>query len=133
MSLVAIRAALEQRLDAMTPALATAWENAPFTPTIGTPHQRVHLLPAEADNPEQSGGYIERGYLQVTLKYPLQAGTGAAAARAQLVRDQFPRALSLTSGGIVVQITRTPAIGGGTTDGDWWSVPIKIFWQAQFM
>ena len=51
MSVVAIRAALEARLNAMTPTLDTAWENTTFVPKEGTPYQRVYLLPAIPENP----------------------------------------------------------------------------------
>jgi len=36
MSVVSIRAALETALAAITPAMSTAYENAPFTPVNGT-------------------------------------------------------------------------------------------------
>ena len=43
MSLSIIRKALEQRLAALAPAIATAYENAPFVPAVGTPYQRVSM------------------------------------------------------------------------------------------
>ena len=50
MSITAIRATLESALDGMTPALATAWENMPFTPITGIPYQRAYLMDADPDN-----------------------------------------------------------------------------------
>ena len=46
MSLISIRSALEVALNAMTPSVSTAPENAPFTPVAGTPYQKLYLMPA---------------------------------------------------------------------------------------
>lgn len=133
MSLTLIRAALETQLNAMAPAIATAWENAEFAvPAPTVPYQRVDLMLATPENPETGAGYRELGYMQVTLKYPLNGGPGAAAARAAAIRATFPKNLALTSGGVVTTISKTPAVSVGVVDGDRWSVPVKIPFHANF-
>ena len=125
MSIVSVRAALETKLNAMTPALATAWENAPYTPIAGTPYQAVYLLPT-VENPTMGDGfYRELGIFQISLFYPLQAGPGAAAARAELIRTSFKRGTSMVSGTVTVRIGNTPEIGQGRIEGDRWHVPVK--------
>lgn len=126
MSLVAVRAALETALDAMGPALATAWENTPYTPAVGTPYQRVYLLAAEPDNPEMGGSVIERGFMQVSLCYPLGTGPAAAAARAELIRQTFKRGNAFTASGIVTQVERTPEIAPAMIDDDRFVVPVRV-------
>ena len=59
MTIVAVRAALETALAAMSPALPLAYENVPYTHVPGTPFARVYLLPARPENPE-FGGLHER-------------------------------------------------------------------------
>lgn len=130
MSLAAVRAALETRLAAMAPALATAWENADFAPTGAAPYQQVFLMPAEPDNAVYGTNYQERGLLQVTLSYPLGAGVKDAVARAQLLRAQFQRGLSLVSGGVTVTIERTPEISQGVVEDDRYRLPVRIRWYA---
>ena len=131
MSIVSVRAALEAKLNAMTPSLSTAWENVPFTPVTGTPYQMVFLLPATPANPTMGDGYYrEQGIFQVTLMYPLQAGPKTAADRAELIRAAFKRGTSMTSGGITTIVERTPEIGQGRVDGDRWALPVKIRWYA---
>lgn len=131
MSRASIRAALETRVAALTPALSTAWENHAFTPPVPTtPYQRVFLLFSEPDDREAGAHYQERGYLQVTLFYPLQAGASAAEARAMALAAHFVKGTSISSGGIVVVIDRTPAIGNGRADVDRWAVPVKIPFHA---
>lgn len=126
MSQAAIRAALETALAAMSPALSTAYENVAFTPTAGTAYQKCHILFADPDNTEAGRNYKEQGYMQVTLMYPQAKGSAEAAARAAMLRVTFKKNTSFTSGGHIVTVNRTPAIGNGVPDGDRWSVPVKI-------
>ena len=131
MSITHVRAALETKLNAMAPALQTAWENVGYTPVTGTAYQACYLMPAEPENPTLGDGYYrEHGILQISLFYPLQAGPQAAEARAQLIRTTFARGTSMTSGGVTVRIEATPYIGQGRQDGDRWHVPVKIRWFA---
>lgn len=126
MSLVLVRSALEVALAAMSPALSTAYENAPFSPAIGTPYQRVFLLAAEPANPEMGRKVTEQGILQVSLAYPLEAGPAAATARAELIRATFYRGATFTASGVSVTIERTPEIAPGRVEEDRWVVPVRI-------
>jgi len=129
-SLAAVRQALEQRLDALLPALETGWENQDFDPPSADPFQEVQLLPTEPDNPEFGPLVVEQGILQVTLCYPLGAGPAAAAARAELVQAQFARGTSLVQGGVVVTIERTPEIGVALIDDARYRLPVRVRWYA---
>ena len=127
MSIVNVRAALETKLNGMTPALPTSWENIPYIPVAGTAYQEAYVLPATPDNPTLGDGfYREQGIFQITLLYPLQAGTATAAARAQLIRTTFKRGTSMVSGAVTVRVDRTPEISPGRVDGDRFSIPVKI-------
>ena len=132
MSIVNVRAALETKLKAITPAISTAWENVAFEPVTGTPYQAAYVLPAEPANPTMGAGhYREQGLFQINLFYPSQVGTATAAARAEAIRIAFKRGTTMTSGSIKVIVTATPYIGQGRTDGDRWMVPVKIRWKAE--
>ncbi|WP_434033718.1 phage tail terminator-like protein [Cupriavidus sp. a3] len=126
MSNVAVRKALETRLNAMAPALATAWQNVQFTPAAGVPYQRADLLLGAPENPAYGDYYREVGVLQVSLMYPSGAGPGAAEARAAAIRDWFKRGTTLVADGIEVVVQRTPTIAAGYADGDRWRVPVSI-------
>jgi len=131
MSIVNIRAALETRLNAISPSLATAWESVPYTPVTGTPFQQVNLLLNEAENPTLGDGmYRVTGFLQVLLCYPPGTGPKAASARAELIRNQFQRGLGLSSGGTDVLIDRTPTIAQAIIDGDRYRLPVTIYFSA---
>ncbi|MGO4326736.1 phage tail terminator-like protein [Cupriavidus sp. 2TAF22] len=145
MSNALVRKGLETRLNAMAPALATAWQNVSFKPPPGTPYQEVHLLWGAPENPAFGSYYREVGVFQVSLMYPQGTGPAAADARAAAVRDWFKRGTTIhvfpdgasmvldfvnqvyqLDPGLDVIIERTPAIADGYQDGDRWRVPISI-------
>lgn len=111
---------------------ATSFENVAFAPPLlSVPYQQAFTLFARPDNREMGSRHQELGYMQVNLKYPLQAGTSAVGARAELFRTTFKRGNSFTSGGVTVNITDTPEISQGVSDGTMYSVPVKIRFVAQ--
>lgn len=134
MSAVLVRAALEAAIAAMTPPLATDWENdgyktaagTPGSPVPGTPYQEVRLLLAEPDNSAFGSLYTEQGYMQVKLKYPNIGGTGAATARAELIRSTFTRGATFTASGQKVHVTRTPEISPGPSEDDRFVLLVKV-------
>lgn len=134
MSAVLIRTALETALAAMSPALATVWENSDYrtaagtigAPVEGTPYQQVWLMFATPDNPEISNGYTERGILQVDLRYPLKAGPIPAATRAELIRTTFKRGNAYSASGVTVQIEHTAEISPGRVEDDRYVIPVRV-------
>ncbi len=130
MSNVSARAALQTKLSGMA-ALATAWENVPYTPVVGTPYQAAYCLFAEPENPTMGDDYHRiQGIFQVSLFYPLSVGTASAEARADLIQSTFKRGTSMTSGSVTVIIEKTPEISPGRVDGDRWHIPVKIRFYA---
>lgn len=129
-TIAAIRSALEMRLSLITPALPTAYENSGFKPTTGVAFQRATLLPATPDNPVFGGGHVEQGVFHVLLCYPLGSGSADANARAELVRANFPRGLSLPKDGVITIIDRTPEIQKSDDDGAFYLVPVLVRWYA---
>ncbi|MHB1125238.1 MAG: DUF4128 domain-containing protein [Ramlibacter sp.] len=135
MSEVLIRKALEDRLASLPGGLgdaATAYENAAYTPQAGQPYQRANLLPATPDNAIQgAASYLDVGVFQITLLYPLGAGTGDAALMAEALRQHFRRGTTLTEGELSVLVTHTPHVARGYPDGDRWTVPVSVRYQCQ--
>lgn len=134
MSITNIRAALETALNAITPSLATVWQNMPYTPVKGTAYQEVYLMPATPANPTLGDGYYrEQGILQINLMYPILTGAGTAEARAELIRTKFKRGASFTYSTDTVIIETTPEILQGRVSGennDKWCVPVRVRWFA---
>jgi hypothetical protein len=131
MSLAAIRSALETQLATITPALVTAYENAPYTPVAGTPYQAPYVLLAQPDNSEIGPGFNDQGIFQVNLFYPKDAGPAAAQARAELIRTAFPFAASFVSGTTTVNITATPEVAPARAEDDRYLLPVKVRFRAR--
>lgn len=130
MSAVKISIALETAINAMTPALATVWENTAYKPAVGTAYQRVDILFAQPVNNEFGSRHREQGYMQVSLFYPLLTGKSAILTRAGLIRSTFYRGASFTKDGIVTVISDTPEITAGETDGDFHTRIVKVRFYA---
>lgn len=128
-----IRRALEVALAAMTPTLATAYENASFTPPApSVAYQQAWLLLAPPANLEigRAGLHRQDGFLQVDLRYPLSAGSAPAITRAELIRSTFFRGASFTASGVTVNISGTPEIMPSRTEADRFVVPVRIPFYA---
>lgn len=131
MSTEKIRRALEIRLSQMSPELATAYENVAFEPESGTPYQIVFMLYAEPDGVILGCGIRrEIGIFQVTLMYPSDTAYGDCQARADAIRDWFPRGLSLSHDGQSVMISRHPSKITFGTEEDRYKVIVSIPFSA---
>ena len=130
MSLLTIAAILETALATISPSIAYAYENVPYTPVEGVPYGAVYVLPAEPDNIEIGPGYTERGIFQINLFYPTKTGRAAALAQAALIRAKFPVASTFASGGVTVIIKKTPEIAPARIEDDRFLVPVRIRFEA---
>ena len=125
MSRAKIRKAFRAALAELTPPIATAHENEPFTPppipsgqTIPPPYQKVMFSFATPRNTEFGPVYQELGYVQVALVYGANAGTGDVETRAALIRSAFPRGRTLVADGQAVVVDLTPAVLPGFNGDD---------------
>ena len=131
MSNIEIRKALETQLIALDSSIATAWENVDFTPVNNQPFQIVHFLYTQpGDAGFKNGPYLQQGYMQVTLQYPTNQGSGAAQAKAEMLRASFFRGLSLSANGITTVIAQTPEILAAIVENDRYSVKVRIRFYA---
>lgn len=131
MSLVLIRQALETHLNALVPAMPTAWENVPLKPVVGEPYQQVNLMIADnKDVTVSDASYITIGLMQVLLVYPIGIGAKSAAQRADLICSSFKRGLQLTAGGLTVEINKAPKPANALIDGKEYKLPVTIYFKT---
>jgi len=127
MSYAIISQELEQRLDALGPALPTVWENTEYKPSNGTAYQRVSILPATTENPSVGTGYQkEVGIFQVLLYYPENVGRKDVIAKAEAIKAQFPRGWSVTASNVRVLIDNSPYISTAFNSEGWYVMPVSI-------
>jgi hypothetical protein len=135
----AIYKALELQLQAFDPTFPTAWENVNYEPPYDNsgpepeplPYQATFVLMAKPENPTMGDNFFrQRGYMQVSLRYPPNKGAGDARRRAGMLRDHFRRGLSMTSGGVTTTVEETPEIGSGSNDGDRYVINVFVRFYA---
>ncbi|HWH73826.1 MAG TPA: phage tail terminator-like protein [Methylibium sp.] len=131
MSELAIRAALEKRLNTISTGFATQFENAPLAPAQGAPYQQVALEASDPENPS-IGASLHRaiGLFRVSLFYPINAGAAPAWTRALLIRSTFPRGLTLTEQGVTTHIDATPSISRSDGPADRYCLVVRIRYHA---
>lgn len=125
------RLAFEEAINAISPTIATAYENVSFTPTINVPYQQLYDIPSSnnhlfIDNSEFEG----LGIFQITLRYPSGKGTKDAFNRAELYVLSFPCGLKLTKNGDTITVLQTPQIDVLGVDGDRYSVAVSINYKV---
>lgn len=131
MSNLAIRVALTNALDAMTPVLQTCYENENFNNNATIPYQVVNLLPADVVTPEMSRTLaIKTGIFHVLVCYPLSQGVGYVNQRALLLEATFRRGTSFTNNGYTVTIKDTPGVGQGRVGLTHYELPVRIRYYA---
>ena len=123
--------AFEEAINAISPTIATAYENVSFTPTINVPYQQLYDIPSSnnhlfIDNSEFEG----LGIFQITLRYPSGKGTKDAFNRAELYVSSFPVGRKLTKNGDTITVLQTPQIDVLGVDGDRYVVAVSINYKS---
>lgn len=128
MSNFLINKALVAHLQAMPDYInELARENVSYTPKNGVAYQAVYLTPRDPENPTYGDNYHRLvGTFHIVLHFPRNQGTGAAQVYAEKIVKHFSRSTYIATDDCVVQIRRTPAIGGGYIDTDRYCIPIRI-------
>ena len=121
MTIITIPQVLENKLLEIAPSIDTVYPNTDYQPVEGAPFQRVYFRFAK---PTQyiNRKYVQPGFMQVTLFYPVLTGAADARFRAQTIREKF-KSGSIFSG---VNITATPEIGAENNEGDRFILPVFI-------
>ena len=130
MKISEIKALLEQKLLAMPGVLPTAFENVPFTPTTAPYQSCYHLLNSPVDMGIEGTLTVERGILQVTLRYLEGRGRQVADAMTDQIKLHFKAAQIIPGSGCRVERNKTPSVSSGAPDEGRWTVPISIYWEA---
>lgn len=118
--------------NAASGSIGTAYENANYSPTQGTPWAQVFFLPEQPKVATLSGvgEDMHEGVFQVNLNYPQGAGAGAAADKADAIREYFEAGAKFASGSQEVLILSSGRAGGRNVEG-WYVLPVSINFQAR--
>jgi hypothetical protein len=107
------------------------WENVEFTPT-GAAYQEAHMVYATSEDAALGNAYRrDRGFMQVTLFYPLNTGATAASDKADALISWFKRGSVVTNGGQSVRILNTPTKTILGSDGQFFKIAVSIYFNAE--
>lgn len=147
MSNAVIQSALLVALTEMVPAIPTVLPNEIFRSeadqgtTRERPYQKVDFLFATPENETFSGGDSKRltkikGFMQVSLRYPLGEGEADIQERIELIRTTFQMGFPFIGGSVsegneqVVTIQATPDVRPGRADGKRWVIDVFVPFYA---
>jgi hypothetical protein len=113
-------------------AISTAYENANFAPVEGTPWAQVFFLPEQPKVATLSGiGEDEHlGIFQINLNYPQGAGAGAAADKADAIREYFEAGARFAFDSQDVLVLSSGRASGRNSQG-WYILPVEINFMAR--
>lgn len=129
MSVKSIRQALEVALNTWATANSTAiaWQNVPYTPTIGTKYVRASMIPAETANPSLGDNHRRyEGIFQLLLCLPDGKGSADTDTLADSLLTYFARGESFTVSSVTVRILESPSINPSINDAGWYVTPVSI-------
>lgn len=126
MAIIEIKRAAERKLNALTPAVTTAWEGVSFNPPTDL-YQRVQFTIQSPDDPVLGTGFHrERVTMQVFVVGAANKGTSEVINRAELIRNHFAKGLVLQEGNVKIHVLRTPQIAGNTIVSERVICPVLI-------
>jgi hypothetical protein len=126
MAIIEIKRAAERKLNALTPAVSTAWEGVSFNAPNGL-YQRVQFTIQSPDDPVLGTGFHrERVTMQVFVVGAANKGTSEVINRAELIRNHFAKGLVLQEGNVRIHVLTTPQIAGNTVVSERIICPVLI-------
>lgn len=112
MSVEIVKKAVRLHLATMTPSLPTAYEGMSFDPPSGM-YQRLQFTVQRPDDPVIGDKYYrERVQAQIFVNDQAGLGTNTVGTHAELIRQHFPKGLTLIQDGMRIYVLGTPQISG---------------------
>lgn len=125
-----IQAALDGKLKVYQSS-NVAWENAGYTPVIGTAYLEPLFMPGQP-TPAGLGSSAKNrhvGIYQINVYQPLGSGAGDGVAIADALVSFFKRGTIITQNGINVRC-RQSWREKAQPEGSWYVIPVSVLWWA---
>lgn len=129
MSYTTIHSLLDTQLQTVVGLPTLQQENIRYEPKTGVAWTRSTLIPVESTR-LSTGFDLVQGLYQVDAFYPGDKGSTAASTMADLIIAEFPRALTLTSGGVIVHIVKSYREVAQPFQ-QFYRIPVSIQWNCQ--
>jgi len=130
--------ALRTRIEAISPAIPTAWPAEVFTPPVDSgsvPAPLPYLSIGKVTAPPQRvligrGKHWHTGSVTIVRVAPLGPPEEAHTEAAGKIAAHFPEDLLMPFMGVCVRVVSYPTVADGYRDGGYWRVPIIIPWRV---
>lgn len=113
----------------VTEALAVAYENQPYTPTVGRPYAELRILPNDITPVSLAHSDETDGVFRVILRYPVEKGDFPAKTMADRIFAAFPIGARLAYSGQTVTITSQQRQPGVAEEG-WYVLVLTMAYKA---
>jgi len=122
-----IQAALDTKLNTISPAVATAWENKTYKPVKGTLYIRPTNLPGDTVQAGlgDTGEDNTIGVYQVDVFAPGGKGKKAAVDQADTIANLFKRGTDMVYNSRTVRV-QSVSRGSARNDDGWYHLPVVI-------
>ena len=120
---------LMERLKDCVGAYKVAWPNVKFTPIVGTAYYRTSFIYPAGERLTHDNAGRFRGIFQVDAVVPAGKGNATVLSMARTVAAYFDNQ-KLTGSGVSVEIIKTPALGPGLQEVDWYFIPVSIYYSV---
>lgn len=128
-----IQIAFNSALATAFSTMPIAWENARYTPVIGTAFLRAWLLPAEVDVITLGPGPFQEhhGIFQVSVVYPIGVGFVTPKAKAAEVVELFRAGTVINSNTLRIVCEKAwPSTAIIEEDG-WYFIPVSVRYRCE--
>ena len=114
----------------MTPSIpAIAYDNVPYTPTVGTSFIKASLVPTSRRPAVRGLNPSNRyqGIFAILICTPEESGSGAGLDLADAITDRFEATTDISAGGIIVSLDYAE-VGLSYPDAPYYCTPVTIGW-----
>ena len=129
---VDISAALDGKLKTFTDAnsIPVAWDNAEYTPVVGTLYLRPTIQPGDSEpiGLSYTSALDHLGRYQIDIIAPIDSGKGVATTKADLLFTEFARG-NLPYNGKSITI-KSVSRSAGNRDSAWYVLSVIINYQS---
>lgn len=120
---------LIEHLKGCVGSYEVAWPNVRYSPTVGSAHYRTAFIYPDPERLTHSNSSRHRGIFQVDAVVSSGTGNATALTMARAVTQHFDNQ-KLTDGGVTVEMIKSPALGPGRQEQDWYAIPVSIFYTV---
>lgn len=105
------------------------YPNMPFQPA-GETYLRASYVPSATSSVDLVQWDRHSGILQIDVMWPENRGVSGGLRLADEIAQYFKRGTRIVESGTVIQILRTPGVGGPIVDPPYQQIPVSVYYEC---